>query len=84
MDILTCILGVLRYELKLGQIFHCTHHHRHEGLLKLLVEHLSADIYTRQPAAVTWVTVVPANSVLQPTNLTVHKRQGININTMKR
>lgn len=46
-----------------------SYHDGNKGFLKLLVEHLSADIYAREPASVAGVTVVPANCILQPANL---------------
>lgn len=46
-----------------------SYHNGHKRLLKLLVEHLSADIYAWQPASIARVTVIPANSILQPANL---------------
>lgn len=46
-----------------------SYHNGYKRLLKLLVEHLSADIDTRQPASITGVTVIPADGVLQPANL---------------
>lgn len=46
-----------------------TDHYGNERFLELLVQHLCADVNARQPATVTWVTVVPTNRILQPTNL---------------
>ena len=46
-----------------------TYHDGDKRFLELLVQHLCADINARQPAAIAWVTVVPANSILQPTHL---------------
>lgn len=46
-----------------------SYHYGHKRLLKLLVEHLSADIYARQPASIARVTVIPADGILQPANL---------------
>lgn len=54
--------------------FSPSHHDSHERLLKLLVEHLSADVDAGEPASVTRVAVVPANGVLQPTDLRVDKQ----------
>lgn len=52
-----------------------SYHYGHKWLLKLLVKHLSADIDARQPASVTGVTVIPANRILQPTNLKVERQK---------
>lgn len=58
-----------------------SYHYGHKWLLKLLVKHLSADINARQPASVTGVTVIPANRILQPTNLKVERQtDGISYN----
>lgn len=57
---------------KKNNSFKQSHHNGYKRLLKLLVEHLSADIDTRQPASVTGVTVIPADGVFQPANLQGH------------
>lgn len=54
---------------KKNKYFKQSYHNGYKRLLKLLVEHLSADINTRQPATITGVTVIPADGVLQPANL---------------
>lgn len=50
-------------------MYFLSYHNGNKGFLKLLVEHLSADIYAWEPASVAGVTVVPANRILQPANL---------------
>lgn len=42
-----------------------TYDKRNKGILELLVLHLSVDIDTGEPATVSWMRVVPSNSVLQ-------------------
>lgn len=46
-----------------------TYNHCHEGLLKLLIEHLGTDVDAREPAAVAGVTVVPADGIFQASDL---------------
>lgn len=46
-----------------------TYYHCYEWLLELLIEHLSADINAREPAAVARVAVVPANRIFKAAHL---------------
>lgn len=47
----------------------CTYDNCNKRLLKLLVKHLSADIYAWEPAAVSRMTVVPSDGILQAAHL---------------
>jgi len=44
-------------------------HNRQEWLLELLVQHLGANINSRQPAAISRVAVIPSDGVLDPAHL---------------
>lgn len=43
-------------------------YNRNKGVLELLIQQLSANIDTRQPAAIAWMGVIPANYVLLTAN----------------
>lgn len=61
------------------RLFLQSYHNGHKRLLELLVEHLGADIYARQPAAIAGVTVVPADRILQPANLRDDKETWVHV-----
>ena len=48
------------------KMFCFTYHNCNKWFLKLLIQHLCAHVDSREPAAVTRVTVVPADGILQP------------------
>lgn len=50
-----------------------TYHDSNERVLELLISHLSVDIDTRQPAAVSRVGVVPPNRVLDSADLEINQ-----------
>lgn len=45
------------------------YHDGNKRLLELLIDHLSGDVYPREPAAITRVAMIPPQHILQSTNL---------------
>lgn len=50
----------------------CTYYNGHPRFLKLLIQHLCADVNAREPASIARVTVIPTQGILKTTNLYIH------------